>query len=114
MPTRPTGRVGIDDDGYDDAGVDGAGRHLSGYAASTTTGEASMADLQAYNDPYAVPPLPHLDPNQPYRDDPTGYGAHYDPYQGPVPQSFHDPTMSERIGKSGTFLLVAYISTRVG
>lgn len=36
-------------------------------------------------DPYAVPPLPHLNPNQPYRDDPAGAGAYYDPYHGPVP-----------------------------
>lgn len=36
-------------------------------------------------DPYAVPPLPHLNPNQPYRDDPGVPGAYYDPYRGPVP-----------------------------
>lgn len=36
-------------------------------------------------DPYAVPPLPHLNPNQPYRDDPTGATGYYDPYRGPVP-----------------------------
>lgn len=100
LPTRPTGRVGVDDDGFDDAGVAGAGRHLAGYTPSTTTGEASMADLHAYNDPYAVPPLPHLDPNQPYRDDPASYGGHYDPYQGPVPQAFHDPAIPERTGTS--------------
>lgn len=48
-------------------------------------------DLYAANpaqDPYAVPPLPHLNPNQPYRDDPSG--AFYDPYSGPVPQAFSD------------------------
>ncbi|TEB25127.1 hypothetical protein FA13DRAFT_1738538 [Coprinellus micaceus] len=44
----------------------------------------STADF-ASNDPYAVPPLPHLNPNQPYRDDPTAAGAYYDPYRGPVP-----------------------------
>lgn len=27
-----------------------------------------------------------MDPNQPYRDDPSA--AYYDPYRGPVPQSF--------------------------
>jgi len=97
LPTRPTGRVGVDDDGYDEAGVDGAGRRLGNYAPSSTTGETSMADLHSYNDPYAIPPLPHLDPNQPYHDDPTNYGAHYDPYQGPVPQSFHDPSNVDRI-----------------
>ena len=32
-----------------------------------------------------MPPLPHLNPNQPYRDDPgAGY---YDPYSGPVPNT---------------------------
>lgn len=36
-------------------------------------------------DPYAVPPLPHLNPNQPYRDDPTGASGYYDPYRGPIP-----------------------------
>ena len=53
---------------------------------------ASSADLFAPNatqDPYAVPPLPHLNPNQPYRDDPNG--GFYDPYNGPVPQSFAEP-----------------------
>jgi len=29
--------------------------------------------------------LPHLNPNQPYRDDPGAVGAYYDPYRGPVP-----------------------------
>jgi len=53
-----------------------------------------MADLQPYNDPYAVPPLPHMDPNQPYRDDPTGQNQFYDPYRGPVPHSLHDPSGS--------------------
>lgn len=92
LPTRPTGRVGVDDDGFEGAGVGAAGRQYGNYAPSSTTGEGSMADLHSsYNDPYAVPPLPHLDPNQPYHDDPSGYGGHYDPYQGPVPQSFHDP-----------------------
>jgi hypothetical protein len=91
----------VDDDGYDDAGVGDAGRHLGNYAPSTTTGEASMADLNSYNDPYAVPPLPHLDPNQSYHDDPSNYGGHYDPYHGPVPQSFHDPASADRIS---TFL----------
>lgn len=50
---------------------------------------ASAVDLYAPNqDPYAVPPLPHLNPNQPYRDDPgPGY---YDPYAGPAPQTYSD------------------------
>jgi len=36
-------------------------------------------------DPYAVPPLPHMNPNQPYRDDPTAATGYYDPYRGPIP-----------------------------
>ena len=46
-------------------------------------------------DPYAVPPLPHMNPNQPYRDDPGAAGAYYDPYRGPVPQ--FGPTPGEVI-----------------
>lgn len=42
--------------------------------------------MELQPDPYAVPPLPHLDPNQPYHDDPNS--RFYDPYRGPVPQSF--------------------------
>lgn len=44
-------------------------------------------------DPYAVPPLPHLNPNQPYHDEPGAYGqpaGYYDPYRGPVPNTFTD------------------------
>lgn len=100
LPTRQTGRAGVDDDGYDDAGVGGAGRHLGQYAPSATTGESSITDLNSYNDPYAVPPLPHLDPNQPYHDDPSNYGGHYDPYHGPVPQSFNDPARADRMSSS--------------
>ena len=58
----------------------------------------SAADLFAPNpvqDPYAVPPLPHLNPNQPYRDDPNL--SFYDPYNGPVPQSFAEPPGTEAI-----------------
>ena len=58
----------------------------STYASSAA---ASAVDLYAPHpaqDPYAVPPLPHLNPNQPYRDDPNS--AYYDPYHGPVPQTF--------------------------
>ncbi|KAF9000731.1 hypothetical protein BDQ17DRAFT_1359451 [Cyathus striatus] len=44
----------------------------------------STADFNS-TDPYAVPPLPHMNPNQPYRDDPTVAAGYYDPYRGPVP-----------------------------
>ena len=56
-----------------------------------TSAAGSAVDLyppNAAQDPYAVPPLPHLNPNQPYRDDPVG--GFYDPYSGPVPQTFGD------------------------
>ena len=65
----------------------------------------STADLYAPGgDPYAVPPLPHLNPNQPYRDDPA-FGAsagYYDPYRGPVPHTFNDAaSISSAPGYSG-------------
>lgn len=84
MPVNPTGRFGINDT----ASEVSLSRSPSQTAYSTNY---STADLST-NDPYAVPPLPHLNPNSgmPYRDDPnTGY---YDPYRGPVPQTFNDST----------------------
>lgn len=65
-------------------------RMNDGYAASVAA--SSTTELYpAAADPYAVPPLPHLNPNQPYRDDPGAYAAaYYDPYRGPVPQTFND------------------------
>jgi len=45
----------------------------------------STTDFGGHQDPYAVPPLPHLNPNQPYRDDPNSTAAYYDPYRGPAP-----------------------------
>ena len=63
----------------------------SQYAQSVAT--ESSANLYAPGaDPYAVPPLPSVNPNQPYRDDPGTYGqsGYYDPYRGPVPQAFND------------------------
>ncbi|KAI0255138.1 hypothetical protein BJV78DRAFT_1181599 [Lactifluus subvellereus] len=78
LPTNRTGGSGFDTA----ADV----RRSSVYAPSTAAN--STAELQP--DPYAVPPLPHLDPNQPYRDDP--HAAFYDPYRGPIPQSFDQGT----------------------
>lgn len=84
LPTHSTGRSGFGDD-------DAASGMHGGYASSVAT--TSNADLYAGgggSDPYAVPPLPHLNPNQPYHDDP-GYNhdpnAFYDPYRGPVPDT---------------------------
>jgi len=45
----------------------------------------SQVDLYAA-DPYAVPPLPHLNPNQPYRDDP-GAAPYHDNFSV---QAFHE------------------------
>ncbi|KAJ7649746.1 hypothetical protein FB45DRAFT_1049931 [Roridomyces roridus] len=55
-------------------------------------GRRLASGVESLHDTYAVPPLPHLNPNQPYRDDP---GAHYDPYHGPVPQVFNDAPQQE-------------------
>ncbi|KZT29834.1 hypothetical protein NEOLEDRAFT_1174837 [Neolentinus lepideus HHB14362 ss-1] len=66
-------------------------RMNEGYAASVAA--SSTTELYApTHDPYAVPPLPHMNPNQPYRDDPAAYGpaGYYDPYRGPIPQTFND------------------------
>jgi len=51
-----------------------------------------MADL---NDPYAVPPLPPNDQNQTFRDDPNP--PLYDPYYGPIPNTFNQTGPGESI-----------------
>ena len=55
------------------------------YADGGLGGSQSQVDLHAA-DPYAVPPLPHLNPNQPYRDDP-GAGPYHDNFSVPA---FHE------------------------
>jgi len=73
LPLHNTGRAGFDT---------GSEASLS---RVPSTSNYSTPDVGGGNsDPYAVPPLPHLNPNHPYRDDPTGY---YDPYNGPVPNT---------------------------
>lgn len=83
LPTNSTGRSGFGDEG------DGLSRAPStGYANSVGASSAQELYPGAGNDPYAVPPLPHLNPNQPYHDDPSyGQTEFYDPYRGPVPES---------------------------
>ncbi|SRR6266702_734872 len=84
LPTHRTGGSGIDT-------TADTRRNSVGYASST----AANSTAELYPDPYAVPPLPHLDPNQPYHDDPNG--RFYDPYRGPVPQTFDQGVPGEAI-----------------
>lgn len=84
LPTHRTGGSGIDT-------TADVRRNSVGYAPSTAAN--STAELNP--DPYAVPPLPHLDPSQPYLDDPNG--RFYDPYRGPVPQTFESVAPGEVI-----------------
>lgn len=85
LPTKATGRAGFGDDGESVVG---------GYASSLATTSTPELYPGAGPDPYAVPPLPHLNPNQPYHDEPVGYGrdpnSFYDPYKGPIPSTFND------------------------
>jgi hypothetical protein len=85
LPTNRTGGSGFD------TAADVGRTSIGGYAAST----AATSTAELYPDPYAVPPLPHLDPNQPYRDDPNA--GFYDPYRGPIPPSFDQATAGEAI-----------------
>ncbi|KAJ7621114.1 hypothetical protein FB45DRAFT_928415 [Roridomyces roridus] len=84
LPVTNTGRSGFGFDGGEDSRA----------PSRTNTYDTSTADLH-HEDTYAVPPLPHLNPNQPYRDDPNAVGAYYDPYHGPVPQTFNDVPQQE-------------------
>jgi len=83
LPTHRTGGSGID--------TADVRRNSLGYAPST----AANSTAELYPDPYAVPPLPHLDPNQPYHDDPNA--RFYDPYRGPIPQTFEGVVPGESI-----------------
>ena len=80
LPVNNTGRSGFD------TGSEGSLSRVPSTNYSTPdfhTGPGA--------DPYAVPPLPHLNPNQPYRDDPGAPGAYYDPYRGPIPGTIETP-----------------------
>jgi len=74
VPPSLSDGASIRDQGFRGAYSDG------GLAASQ-----SQVDLHAA-DPYSVPPLPHLNPNQPYRDDP-GTGPYLDNFSVPA---FHE------------------------
>lgn len=73
LPVKNTGRSGFD------TGSEGSLSRVPSNNYSTPDFAGGSAD------PYAVPPLPHMNPNQPYRDDPAASGAYYDPYHGPIP-----------------------------
>ncbi|EIM91512.1 uncharacterized protein STEHIDRAFT_144763 [Stereum hirsutum FP-91666 SS1] len=89
---------------YADSTTDLGRANSRGGAYAPSIGATSTSELypaSASTDPYAVPPLPHLNPNQPahvqpYMDDPSA--AFYDPYRGPVPQTFNDPNQVVAMG----------------
>jgi len=93
LPTNSTGRSGFGDN---ESEIDIPAGSGHGYSNSMAP---SSIDLNHGGDPYAVPPLPHLNPNQPYRDDPGA--AYYDPYRGPVPQTFNDPASAVELQAPG-------------
>lgn len=98
LPTKSTGRAGFGADIDSDVDLTRAPSPGGTYANSIAA--SSVPETYGTGDPYAVPPLPHLNPNQPYRDEPSAYGqpaGYYDPYRGPVPNTFTD-TISEGQG----------------
>jgi len=74
LPVKNTGRAGFDTGSEADLSLS------HNYSTPDFNPNAGV-------DPYAVPPLPHLNPNQPYRDEATSITGYYDPYRGPVPGS---------------------------
>lgn len=85
LPTNATGRAGFGNESEASLSRSPSGNGYAPSLATTSTPEFAHGGP----DPYAVPPLPHLNPNQPYHDDPNA-AAYYDPYRGPVPQTFND------------------------
>ncbi|KAF8843706.1 hypothetical protein BDN67DRAFT_963875 [Paxillus ammoniavirescens] len=92
LPANSTGRAGFGVE--NDSEVNLARAPSPGGAYTHSIAASSVPEVYTTSqDPYAVPPLPHLNPNQPYRDDPGTYGqpaGYYDPYRGPVPNTFND------------------------
>lgn len=89
-----------------DFDVSRAPSRVDGYANTSASAAASSMDLHgAYADPYAVPPLPHMNPGQPgaYADDPS----FYDPYPGPVPH-----TLTDSIGHDGEAIPMTQFDAR--
>jgi hypothetical protein len=81
LPVHNTGRAGFD-----------TGSEASLSRAPSTSNYSTPDIGGVSHDPYAVPPLPHLNPNQPYRDDPPTHNGFYDPYRGPVPNTLEHGT----------------------
>lgn len=77
LPTNRTGGAG-----FETSSQVNLTRPDSRAGSIAPSAAASTVDLYASRDPYAVPPLPHLNPNatQPYRDDPSGAYYDTDPY----------------------------------
>lgn len=91
LPTNSTGRAGFGPENDSDINLTRPPSPGGAYANSIAA--SSVPEVYGTGDPYAVPPLPHLNPNQPYRDDPGAYGqpaGYYDPYRGPAPNTFSD------------------------
>ncbi|THH15786.1 hypothetical protein EW146_g4744 [Bondarzewia mesenterica] len=86
LPTNQTGRAGFDTNSEVD--LSRSNSRTGGYAGSIAATSTAELYPSGGPDPYAVPPLPHMNPNQPYLDDPNS--RFYDPYRGPVPQTFND------------------------
>lgn len=81
LPARPTGRAGVETNALD--------RSESDLFDDRSIAASSTADLAVH--PAATP---YSQPQQ-YHDDPMYHGQHdpnyYDPYRGPVPQTFTSP-----------------------
>ncbi|KAH9945041.1 uncharacterized protein BXZ73DRAFT_38218, partial [Epithele typhae] len=71
----------------------------AGSVAPSTMGGSSVELFAAGRDPYAVPPLPHMNPNMPYRDDPSQVYYDNEPYgaaAAPPPESIPMSQMRAR------------------
>lgn len=79
LPTNRTGGAG-----FETSSQVNLARPDSRAGSVAPSAAASSVELYASRDPYAVPPLPHLNPNMPYRDDPTQYYDN-DPYAPAAP-----------------------------
>ncbi|KAF8896097.1 hypothetical protein BD779DRAFT_1403269, partial [Infundibulicybe gibba] len=86
LPVHNTGRAGFD------TGSEASLSRAPSVSNYTSPSALSHDAGGVAPDPYAVPPFPHLNPNQPYRDDPVAASGYYDPYRGPVPGTIDNGT----------------------